>query len=92
MRLNKSLFPPIQRGEPLNVIISGLSHPFVLSKAGLLRYVKTLGFEPECLSLHFGPRQTAHLADGNDWQSQDMELRQAYFPVFGTCLQSAFGQ
>ncbi|CAD6576879.1 MAG: hypothetical protein CYPHOPRED_006111 [Cyphobasidiales sp. Tagirdzhanova-0007] len=79
------------RGEPLNVIISGLSHASILTQAGLLKYVKTLGFEPECLNLHFGGAQTAHLADGNDWHEQVYEIRQAYFPIFGTCVQSAVG-
>ena len=73
------------------MIISGLSHASILTQAGLLKYVKTLGFEPECLNLHFGGAQTAHLADGNDWHEQVYEIRQAYFPIFGTCVQSAVG-
>lgn len=80
-----------QRGEPLNVIISGRSHPSVLSDAGLLRFVKKLGFEPECLNLHIGDPQNANLRDGNGWQEQLLEIRQAYFPIFGTCFQSAVG-
>lgn len=78
-------------GEPLNVIISGHSHPSVLTEEGLLRYAKKIGFEPECLNLHFGDPQSANLADGNSWQPQLMEIRQAYFPIFGSCFESAVG-
>lgn len=82
----------LQPGEPLNLIISGSSHPSVLRDDGLIRYAKKLGFAPECLNIHLGEPQSANLNDGNGWSEQLLEIRQAYFPVFGSCLASAVGK
>lgn len=62
-----------------------------MTEHGLLRYAKKIGFAPECLNLHLGDPQSANLADGNGWLEQLLEIRQAYFPIFGACLQSAVG-
>ena len=50
--------------EPINVIISGLSDPYILSDAGLRDYVRSIGFSFECLDLHIGNLQRADLGDG----------------------------
>lgn len=84
-----------QRGEPLNVIISGRSDPTILTTKGFLKFIKVLNFEPECLNLHIGDLQYTNLKDGNDWSKQLFEIRQSYInnlPFFGgTCLESAIG-
>ncbi|KAG8903011.1 hypothetical protein FRB99_003818, partial [Tulasnella sp. 403] len=52
-------------GEPINVIISGLSDPHVLTHEGLHRYAKSLGFSEECLGMHIGNLHEADLGDGD---------------------------
>ncbi|KIM22419.1 hypothetical protein M408DRAFT_332929 [Serendipita vermifera MAFF 305830] len=53
-------------GEPLNVIISGLSDPYILTPRGLLHYAQTLGFSTECLGIHLGMLHVANLGDALD--------------------------
>ncbi|TIA87067.1 hypothetical protein E3P81_04070 [Wallemia ichthyophaga] len=77
-------------GEPLNVIISANSDPHVLSNQGLLDFAKSVGFAAECLNLHIGGKQFANL-DGHGWFKENIELRQSYFPYFGTCWESYQG-
>ncbi|KAJ6554481.1 hypothetical protein B0H19DRAFT_1153717 [Mycena capillaripes] len=79
-------------GEPLNVIISGLSSPQVLTDTGILHYAQAIGFSFECLGIHLGDPQSANLGDGNGWVNQTMELRQDYGDEeLGTCLESLIG-
>ncbi|KAJ6558595.1 hypothetical protein DFH09DRAFT_922733 [Mycena vulgaris] len=80
-------------GEPLNVIISGLSSPAVLTDAGFLNFAKAIGFSTECLGIHLaGGPQSANLGDGNGYVNQTVELRQDYGdPNLGTCLESLIG-
>ncbi|KXN90216.1 hypothetical protein AN958_04706 [Leucoagaricus sp. SymC.cos] len=79
-------------GEPLNVIISGLSSPDVLSDSGIVNFAKAIGFSTECLGIHIGDPQSANLGDGNGPQNQTIELRQDYGdPDVGTCLESLIG-
>jgi len=79
-------------GEPLNVIISGLSSPAVLTDEGFLNFARGIGFSQECMGLHFGSPQSANLGDGNGFVNQTMELREDYFdPYFGTCLETLMG-
>ncbi|KAI0063790.1 hypothetical protein BV25DRAFT_1801638 [Artomyces pyxidatus] len=79
-------------GEPLNVIISGLSSPSVLTDTGILHYAQAIGFSMECLSIHLGAPQSANLGDGHGWVNQTLELRQDYGdPDLGTCLESLVG-
>lgn len=56
------------KGEPLNVIISGLSDPYVLTPRGLLHYAQTLGFSIECLGIHIGQLHIANLGDSVDYR------------------------
>ncbi|KAH7922366.1 hypothetical protein BV22DRAFT_1106659 [Leucogyrophana mollusca] len=79
-------------GEPLNVIISGLSSPDVLTEDGVINYARAIGFSEECFDIHLGAPQSANLGDGNGWVNQTIELRQDYgdAPV-GTCLESLIG-
>ncbi|KAI0051849.1 hypothetical protein FA95DRAFT_1554094 [Auriscalpium vulgare] len=79
-------------GEPLNVIISGLSSPAVLTDSGSLNYARSIGFSTECLGIHLGDPQSANLGDGNGFVNQTIELRQDYGDVdLGTCLESLIG-
>ncbi|KAG9310819.1 hypothetical protein JVU11DRAFT_8672 [Chiua virens] len=79
-------------GEPLNVIISGLSSPDVLTDNGILDYARAIGFSTECLGIHLGNPQSANLGDGNGWVNQTYEIRQDYGSSgVGTCLESLIG-
>ncbi|KAH9059323.1 hypothetical protein EDB87DRAFT_1675123 [Lactarius vividus] len=79
-------------GEPLNVIISGLSSPAVLSDDGFLKFVNAVGFATECLGIHLGDPQSANLGDGHGYVNQTIELRQDYGnPDVGSCLESLVG-
>ncbi|KAI0686361.1 hypothetical protein BC835DRAFT_1408606 [Cytidiella melzeri] len=75
-------------GEPLNVVISGLSAPHVLTDDGFLNFAHS----EECFDLHLGNPQSANLGDGHGWVNQTVELRQDYgSPDLGTCLESLIG-
>jgi len=79
-------------GEPLNVIISGLSSTDVLTASGIINYARAIGFSTECFGIHIGNPQSANLGDGNGWVNQSIELRQDYGSAsVGTCLESAIG-
>jgi hypothetical protein len=78
-------------GEPLNIIISARSDPFVLSPDGLTAYARSLGFDEECLGLHIGVLHTADLGDGAGRTPEALLARQSYFPRWGTCWESAVG-
>lgn len=78
-------------GEPLNVIISGNSDPFVLTEEGLHDYAKSIGFSEECLGMHYGKIHEADLGDGNGKKLEQFLARQYYFPVWGTCWESFAG-
>ncbi|KZT67755.1 hypothetical protein DAEQUDRAFT_712981 [Daedalea quercina L-15889] len=79
-------------GEPLNVIISGLSSPDVLTYDGSINYARAIGFSTECLGIHLGGPQSANLGDGNGWVNQTVEIREDYGDAsVGTCLESAAG-
>lgn len=62
----------------------------MLSNQGLLDFAKSVGFAAECLNLHIGGKQFANL-DGHGWFKENIELRQSYFPYFGTCWESYQG-
>ncbi|KAL4078500.1 hypothetical protein V8B97DRAFT_2021541 [Scleroderma yunnanense] len=66
-------------GEPLNVIISGLSSPGVLTGDGIVNYARAIGFSEECFGLHLGGLMSANLGDGKDNSG------------IGTCLESLVG-
>ncbi|KAF8625920.1 hypothetical protein AX17_006646 [Amanita inopinata Kibby_2008] len=79
-------------GEPLNVIISGLSDPFVLTDFGFAYYTKSLGYSAECLGLHYGDLHGADLGDGDGIKLEQVLARQYYFPIWGTCWESLAGK
>ncbi|EKM52343.1 uncharacterized protein PHACADRAFT_260672 [Phanerochaete carnosa HHB-10118-sp] len=79
-------------GEPLNVVISGLSSPEVLTDTGFLNYARAVGFTTECFSLTLGTLFTANLGDGNGPQNQTMELRESFGnAMFGACIEMFLG-
>ncbi|KAH8806585.1 hypothetical protein DL96DRAFT_1631113 [Flagelloscypha sp. PMI_526] len=81
-----------KHGEPLNIIVSNLSDPFILSEAGFRHYVKSLGYSEECLGLHWGNVHEADLGDGRGKQEEEILARQFYWgPIFGTCWESLAG-
>ncbi|KAF8271983.1 hypothetical protein EI94DRAFT_1770123 [Lactarius quietus] len=67
-------------GEPLNVIVSGLSDPYVLTEEGFREYTKSIGYSNECMGLHLGNIHEADLGDGNGRMPEIYLARQAYFP------------
>ncbi|EMD37477.1 hypothetical protein CERSUDRAFT_123424 [Gelatoporia subvermispora B] len=79
-------------GEPLNVIISGLSSPDVLTESGVINFARAIGFSEECLDIHLGAPFSANLGDGNGPVNQTIELRQDFGnSELGTCLESLIG-
>ncbi|KAF8647148.1 hypothetical protein AX16_006979 [Volvariella volvacea WC 439] len=79
-------------GEPLNVIISGLSSPQVLTKDGFLNYARAVGMSKECLGIHVGDPQPANLGDGRGDVGERVMLREHFnVPIFGTCWESLAG-
>ena len=84
-------YTTIYYGEPLNVIISGNSHPDVLTHQGLHKYAKSIGFSEECLGIHIGDIHSADLGDGEGRKDEQFLARQHYFPIWGTCWESLAG-
>jgi len=79
-------------GEPVNVVISGLSSPTVLTDDGIINFARAINFSTECLGIHLGGPQSANLGDGNGFVNQTMELREDFGDSsLGTCLESAIG-
>jgi len=79
-------------GEPLNIIISGLSSPEVLSTPGVIQWANSIGFARECLGFHIGNPQTANLGDGRGWVNETAVIRADYKDTFlGTCIESLTG-
>ncbi|KIY46722.1 hypothetical protein FISHEDRAFT_75334 [Fistulina hepatica ATCC 64428] len=78
-------------GEPLNVIISAKSDPFILTEEGMHYYSKSIGFSEECLGIHYGFIHEADLGDGDGRKEEQILARQYYFPVWGTCWESLAG-
>ncbi|KAF7299763.1 hypothetical protein HMN09_00982200 [Mycena chlorophos] len=80
------------RGEPLNIIISGASDPFILTDEGFTAYVNSIGYAPECMGLHFGNIHLADLGDGDGRKPEGLLFRQHYrVPGWGTCWESLAG-
>ncbi|KAJ6500815.1 hypothetical protein C8R45DRAFT_979211 [Mycena sanguinolenta] len=80
------------RGEPLNVIISGASDPFVLTDEGFIAYVASIGYAKECMGLHMGHIHLANLGDGDGRKPEALLFRQHYrMPGWGTCWESIAG-
>ncbi|KLO19469.1 hypothetical protein SCHPADRAFT_992722 [Schizopora paradoxa] len=82
-RAGVAFFPPINdtsdggsqldsAGFPLNVIISALSSPKVLTDNGFLNYVSS--FSTNCLDISLGAYQSSNLGDGNGEVSQTLPL------------------
>jgi len=79
-------------GEPLNVIVSALSSPEVLTKAGFINWARSVGFTNECFGFHIGNPQTANLGDGRGWVNESAVLRYDFNQaIIGTCLESLAG-
>jgi len=79
------------QGEPLNVIISAQSDPYILTEPGFKMYSKSIGFSGECLGLHYGHIHDADLGDGDGRKPEQYLARQYYFPIWGTCWESLAG-
>jgi len=79
-------------GEPLNVIISGLSSPSVLTTEGIEDYARSFGFSTECLGFHIGDKQKSNLGDGQGYQDEIAVIRQDFGNSdLGSCLESLTG-
>lgn len=66
-------------GEPLNVIVSALSSPELLTRKGLQGYLRSLDFDMECFGLHQGAAQKAFL-DPRGWVDENFLYREVYTP------------
>ncbi|KAJ7702412.1 hypothetical protein B0H17DRAFT_923358, partial [Mycena rosella] len=80
------------QNEPLNMIISGLSSPDVLTIRGIVNFGNALGYGDDCLGIHLGGPQAANLGDGNGLVNQTQMMREDYgnTPI-GTCLETLMG-
>ncbi|KAI0754769.1 hypothetical protein C8Q80DRAFT_1140917 [Daedaleopsis nitida] len=78
-------------GEPLNIIISSESDDYILTEQGMQTYIKSIGFNRECLGLHYGHIHEADLGDGLGRKPEQFLGRQHYFPIMGTCWESVRG-
>ncbi|SPO20575.1 uncharacterized protein UTRI_00051 [Ustilago trichophora] len=80
-------------GEPLNVIISSLSSPSVLSQSGFEEFSRSIYFSPgSCLNISQGGYQTANLGDGSGSVPQTNIMRYNYKQGDGgTCIESLKG-
>jgi hypothetical protein len=85
-------FTTKKRGEPLNVIISGASDPFILTDEGFVAYARSIGYAKECMGLHIGNIHLANLGDGDGRKPEALLFRQHYrIPGWGTCWESIAG-
>ncbi|EKM50802.1 uncharacterized protein PHACADRAFT_153044 [Phanerochaete carnosa HHB-10118-sp] len=83
---------PFASEEPLNIVISGLSSPEVLTDDGFTNFANSIGFSHGCLGIDNGSTQTANLGDGNGFIPQTLLLREDYgVPDVGSCLDSLLG-
>jgi len=79
-------------GEPLNLIVSGLSSNLVLSTEGIENWSRSLNYSTECLGLHSGGAQTANTGDGRGWTPEVAVIRFDFGDsALGTCLESIEG-
>jgi len=79
-------------GEPLNVIVSALSSPSVLTNRGFTNFARAVDFSTECFGVHLGLQHSANLGDGRGWVNQTLILREDFGdPLLGTCEESLRG-
>lgn len=52
---------------------------------------RSIGFNRECLGLHYGHIHEADLGDGLGRKAEQFLGRQHYFPIMGTCWESVRG-
>ncbi|KAH9945680.1 hypothetical protein B0H21DRAFT_860757 [Amylocystis lapponica] len=79
-------------GEPLNVIVSGLSSPEVLTVDGFRNYARAIGFSDACLGIEEPNPFTADLGDGQGVVPLFILYREDYGSAsFGTCLETLLG-
>ncbi|KAJ6500397.1 hypothetical protein C8R45DRAFT_977494 [Mycena sanguinolenta] len=79
------------QNEPINIIVSALSSPDVLTDRGLVNYGNALGYADDCLGIHLGGPQAANLGDGNGYVNQTQMMREDYGLPIGTCLETLIG-
>ncbi|KAJ6606603.1 hypothetical protein DFH09DRAFT_896147 [Mycena vulgaris] len=90
-RLNGGSLLTLQR-EPLNIIVSGLSSPEVLTTRGIVNFGNALGYGDDCLGIHLGGPQASNLGDGNGMVNQTQMLREDFGSTpIGTCLETLVG-
>ncbi|KAF7794175.1 hypothetical protein EIP86_005306 [Pleurotus ostreatoroseus] len=84
-------FTTRKSGEPLNIIISSESDPYILDEPGFRLYFKSVGYSEECFGVHYGHIHDADLGDGLGRKQEHVLARQSYFPIGGTCWESVRG-
>ncbi|SCV72264.1 BQ2448_4958 [Microbotryum intermedium] len=79
-------------GEPINVVISADSDPFIMTEAGLDDWFLSIQYGAEFLNVSLGGKQKADLGDGNGRHNQTQILRYNYFDtIYGTLQESVNG-
>jgi hypothetical protein len=87
------LVPGNTNGEPLNVIVSGLSSTDVLQTSGFTNWYNSIGLGKECFGLHSGDAMHVTI-DNLGQRNQTGEVRQLYGENAGSegsCLESLIG-
>lgn len=80
------------QNEPLNIIVSGLSSPEVLSTRGIVNFGNAIGYGDDCFGIHLGGPQAADLGDGNGLVNQTQMMREDFgSKPIGTCLETLIG-
>lgn len=81
--------------EPINVIVSAASDPYILSDGGFRDYARSIGYSFECFNLHIGAPMRADLGDGNGMTPERFEYRQVSKwdagRLVGSCRESITG-
>lgn len=93
-----TIIPDLDVGEPINVIVSGLSDASVLTIEGFLLWITSINMGVSCLGQANGTEQSANLGDGLGNRTQGTGngdngvLRFNYYNAYlGTCQETFQG-
>ena len=64
-------------GEPLNVVVSNLSDPFILAEAGFRDWLYSIQYSGEYAGISIGGPQTANLGDGQGSREYAMSRQES---------------
>ncbi|SCZ88029.1 BZ3500_MvSof-1268-A1-R1_Chr2-1g04142 [Microbotryum saponariae] len=79
-------------GEPMNIVVSNKSHPYILTEAGFQDWCLSIQYAKQFLDITLGGKQQADLGDGNGPHNQTNLLRYDYFDLkLGTLNETLMG-